>query len=635
MRKDYGMVSSNRDEDGLPADNGASGGGETELLLRTIFPGDSEMAQRMRSFDWAASDFGRVEHWPEHLRSAVRLCLTSRFPLLMWWGPRLALLYNDAYLPWLTEVKHPRALGRPGYESWSEVWDTIGPMLEGVLSTGQATWSVDVELFYDRKVRQEEVYITWSFTPILAADGRTVDGIFNPCIETSEQVIGARRLETLLKLSIRAGEGRTVEAACQEAAAVLRENPGDIPFAAIYVANETGDEANLCATKMPEGDHRLPLSVSTADDHARALWPLASVLQTKRAAECADLDAHGVRLPGGPWPETTRQALVLPIHAAQEHLAGLLVVGVCPRRPLDAAYRTFFDLVAGHVSAAIADVRAYEAERQRAEALAELDRAKTAFFSNVSHEFRTPLTLMLGPLEDMLARANGSLTVNREELDLVHRNTLRLLKLVNTLLDFSRIEAGRIEAVYEPTGLAAYTAELASVFRSAIERAGLQLRVDCPTLPEPVYVDREMWEKIVLNLLSNAFKFTFEGDIKVGLRWCGERVELTMADTGVGIPEAEQPHIFERFHRVRDARSRTHEGTGIGLALVKELVKLHGGEATVESAEGHGTTFFVSIPTGAGHLPQERIGVARTLASTAIGATPFVEEALRAGRGSQ
>jgi len=558
MRKDYGMVSSNRDEDGLPADNGASGGGETELLLRTIFPGDSEMAQRMRSFDWAASDFGPVEHWPEHLRSAVRLCLTSRFPLLMWWGPRLALLYNDAYLPWLTEAKHPRALGRPGYESWSEVWDTIGPMLEGVLSTGQATWSVDVELFYDRKVRQEEVYITWSFTPILAADGRTVDGIFNPCIETSEQVIGARRLETLRKLSIRAGEGRTVEAACQEAAAVLRENPGDIPFAAIYVANETGDEANLCATTMPEGDHRLPLSVSTADDHARAPWPLASVLQTKRAAECADLDAHGVRLPGGPWPETTRQALVLPIHAAQEHLAGLLVVGVSPRRPLDAAYRTFFDLVAGHVSAAIADVRAYEAERQRAEALAELDRAKTAFFSNVSHEFRTPLTLMLGPLEDMLARANGSLTVNREELDLVHRNTLRLLKLVNTLLDFSRIEAGRIEAVYEPTDLAAYTAELASVFRSAIERAGLQLRVDCPTLPEPVYVDREMWEKIVLNLLSNAFKFTFEGEIKVGLRWCGERVELTMADTGVGIPEAEQrTSSNDSIVFVTHARART------------------------------------------------------------------------------
>ena len=236
---------------------------------------------------------------------------------------------------------------------------------------------------------------------------------------------------------------------------------------------------------------------------------------------------------------------------------------------------------------------------------------------------------MLGPLEEMLVRANGSLTVSREELDLVHRNTLRLLKLVNTLLDFSRIEACRIEAVYEPTDLAAYTAELASVFRSAIERAGLQLSVDCSALPEPVYVDREMWEKIVLNLLSNAFKFTFAGEVTVGLRWCGERVALTVADTGVGIPESELPHIFERFHRVRDARSRTHEGTGIGLALVKELVKFHGGDVTVESAEGRGTTFFVSIPTGAGHLPKERIGIARTLASTATGATPFAEEALR------
>ena len=623
------MIGSNRDEDGLPADNCLSGGGEKEVLLRAIFPGESEMAEQMRAFDWAASDFGPVERWPENLRVAVRLCLTSRFPILLWWGPRLALLYNDAYLPWLSEAKHPRALGRPGYECWSEIWETIGPMMEGVLSTGQATWSVDTELFFDRKVRKEEVYITWTYAPILATDGQTVDGIFNPCFETSEQVIGARRLETLRKLGIRAGEGRTVEAACQEAAAVLRENTRDIPCAAIYVANETGDEATLCATMVLGGEHLLPVSASASDDHACSPWPLASVLQTKHAAECTDLDARGVRLPGGPWPEVTRQALVLPIHAAQDQLAGLLVAGVSPRRPLDAAYRTFFDLVAGHVATAISDARAYEAERQRAEALAELDRAKTAFFSNVSHEFRTPLTLMLGPIEEMLARANGSLTVGREELDLVQRNTLRVLKLVNTLLDFSRIEAGRIEAVYEPTDLGAYTAELASMFRSAIEKAGLTLSVDCPALPEPVYVDREMWEKIVLNLLSNAFKYTFEGEVKVGLQWYGKRVKLAVADTGVGIPEAELLHIFERFHRVRDARSRTHEGTGIGLSLVQELVKLHGGDVTAESAVGRGTTFSVSIPTGAGHLPQERIGATRTVASTAMGATPFVEEALR------
>jgi signal transduction histidine kinase len=267
----------------------------------------------------------------------------------------------------------------------------------------------------------------------------------------------------------------------------------------------------------------------------------------------------------------------------------VLLVGVSSRRVLDDAYRTFFDLVTGHIGTVIADARAYEEERKRAEALAEIDRAKTVFFSNISHEFRTPLTLMLGPIEDALTDPDEPLPATQlARIETVQRNGTRLLKLVNTLLDFSRIEAGRVEASYEPTDLAAYTAELASVFRSAIERAGMHLVVDCPPLPELVYVDREMWEKIVLNLLSNAFKFTFTGEIRVSLRWgdggVGEAGEVTSAlslsslsspphvvleiqDTGIGIPAAELPHLFERFHRVKEAQGRSIEGSGIGLSL--------------------------------------------------------------------
>jgi signal transduction histidine kinase len=347
---------------------------------------------------------------------------------------------------------------------------------------------------------------------------------------------------------------------------------------------------------------------------------------------CLEDLAHQVGpMPGGPWPASPSQALVLPLaQAGQDQLAGVLIAGVSPYRQLDEDYRGFFSLVATSVATAIADARTYEAERQRAEALAELDRAKTAFFSNISHEFRTPLALMLGPLEHMLDTGDGALTsTQREELDVVYRNGLRLLKLVNTLLDFSRLEAGRIEACYEPLDLAACTADLASVFRSAIERAGLRLEVDCPPLPEAVSVDRDMWEKIVFNLLSNALKFTFAGAIAVRLGWCGDHVELMVRDTGTGIPSHELPHIFERFHRIRDARARTHEGTGIGLALVQELVHLHGGEVTVASEVGVGTTFTVTIPTGTAHLPIERMGVARRPTSTALGADTYVEEALR------
>nr|WP_052325270.1 ATP-binding protein [Hassalia byssoidea] len=231
------------------------------------------------------------------------------------------------------------------------------------------------------------------------------------------------------------------------------------------------------------------------------------------------------------------------------------------------------------------------------EALSELDRAKTEFFSNVSHEFRTPLTLMLSPIEDALFDIDSPLpAVQRERIEVVQRNGLRLLKLVNTLLDFSRIQAGRIQATYEPTDLATLTTELASVFRSLIEQAGMQLIVECSALPEAIYIDRQMWEKIIFNLLSNAFKFTFAGRITVRLQNLETDIELTIEDTGIGIPPEELPHLFERFHRVKDAQGRSFEGSGIGLALVQELVKLHGGTVSVTSVLGQGSCFKVTIP---------------------------------------
>jgi signal transduction histidine kinase len=337
---------------------------------------------------------------------------------------------------------------------------------------------------------------------------------------------------------------------------------------------------------------------------ATARWPLAEVISTRSASVVAGIGALFGDLPTGAWRRRPAQAVVLPLAGSgQAGKTGILVIGLNPYRLFDDAYRGFLGLVAGQSTASITNALAYEAEKQRAEALAELDRAKTTFFSNISHEFRTPLALILGPLEELLREPlPGQI---HQQLEFTHRNSLRLLKLVNTLLDFSRIEAGRIEAVYEATDLAAYTADLASVFRSAIETAGLKLVVSCPPLAEPVYVDREMWEKILLNLLSNAFKFTFEGEIVVTLAARDGRVELTVADSGVGIAEAELPRIFERFHRARNTRARTYESAGIGLALVQELVNLPGGNITVQSTAGRGTTFTVALPAGAGHFADE------------------------------
>src|SRR5690606_19703857 len=195
----------------------------------------------------------------------------------------------------------------------------------------------------------------------------------------------------------------------------------------------------------------------------------------------------------------------------------------------------------------VADARAYEHERERTVRLAELDRAKTAFFWNASHEFRTPLTLLLAPIEQLAAQVDAPL---RGQVDLIRRNALRLQKLVNTLLDFARIEAGRARARYEPHDLTALTRDLASSFRSAIESEGLTFTVDCDELPEQVWVDRDMWEKIVLNLLSNALKFTFAGSITIALRAEGDRARLEVSDTGEGIAPDQLSRVFEPFHRI-------------------------------------------------------------------------------------
>jgi len=308
-----------------------------------------------------------------------------------------------------------------------------------------------------------------------------------------------------------------------------------------------------------------------------------------------------------------------------------LVAAISPRRALDDEYRSFFDLAAGQITKTMAEVLAYEEERRRAEALAEIDRAKTQFFSNVSHEFRTPLTLMLDPLEALSEAEPGALTDDqRAKVDLARRNSLRLLKLVNTLLDFSRIEAGRARAAFQPVDLARFTAELASNFRSATERAGLALTVDAVGLDQPVFVDPDLWEKIVLNLVSNAFKFTFEGEIRVavGASPDGRSAVLTVSDTGVGVPAHELPNLFKRFHRVAETHGRSLEGSGIGLALVQELVGLHGGTVTADSAPGGGATFTVSVPLGKDHLPADQIIESAPIPATP-GARGFVAEALR------
>ena len=334
------------------------------------------------------------------------------------------------------------------------------------------------------------------------------------------------------------------------------------------------------------------------------------VLRDGEPVTVTDVIARFGELPAGGWDTPPAEAMVLPLTGGTGEPAGAIVLAASAGRALDEAYESFLGLVAQQTAALVNGAVAYQAQLRRAEELAELDRAKTAFFSNVSHEFRTPLTLIMGPVEELRARldpADPADAAAAGELDVIHRNGLRLGKLVNTLLDFSRIEAGRMQASFEPLDLGAFTTELASVFQSAFDRAGMRYEVDCPPLSAPVYVDREMWEKVVFNLLSNALKFTFSGTVSVRLGEEDGHAVLRVADTGVGVAAAEIPRLFDRFHRIENVPSRSNEGSGIGLALVRELVGLHGGTITAESDGRMGTTFTVGIPFGHGHLPEANV----------------------------
>ncbi|HTF81025.1 MAG TPA: ATP-binding protein [Cytophagales bacterium] len=561
------------------------------------------MAQRINRLDWSQTSVGAMNTWPQSLKATIKTLLGSRYPMILLWGEDLIQIYNDAYTGLIGD-KHPAALGRSIKVTQSESWNTIGPMIHEVMSTGVPNWVPAQMLAVNRSGYEEETYFSLSYSAV-EDDGGTIKGMLCVCSEVTQQVLGERRLRLQRDLASKAGDTRSVSKACQDMAATIAEYVWEVPFALIY---------------LKDGDHSLHLYATVGEINGHAACPQHIDLRLdtqdhwslKRAMAgetvCREQIDRFIHVSGGPWAQPVTTALSIPIPSSLSNSPlGILVAGMSPSHALDESYRSFYELLAGQVSVALRNAQAYEEERKRAEALAEIDRAKTTFFNNVSHEFRTPLTLMLGPLEDVLTSHNALHPKDLEQLNIVYQNSLRLLKLVNTLLDFSRIEAKRVQISYQATDFSSLTCELANAFQSAIENAGLKYTVSCPSLSEDIFIDRDMWEKIVLNLLSNAFKFTFEGSIKVWTEETSNHAVFRLQDSGVGIPEVELPHLFKRFHRVRNTRSRSHEGTGIGLAFAKELVELHGGHIEVSSRPGQGTTFSVFIPKGQKHLDPDRI----------------------------
>ena len=584
-----------------------------------------EMGRRFAEYDWAAHPLGPLFQWPADIRATVAVALTSRFPIVLWLGGQdLFHVYNDGYIPMLGD-KHPAALGTPAQDVWWEIWPQIGPMLGGVIKTGEATWSDDLMLALVTAGRPQERYFTFSYGPIMSGDGR-VGGVFCAVNETTERVLGERRMQVLTAAGNALMETRTVDEAVQATVQACGDGHPDLPFLAIYVDEDSGATRLRGASPQVMGLLPATLDRLTAtpdvDDPASHIDDPGSKIQV-----ADDLGTAVPELPSVFGEDCPERALVIALtDAGPESLGGFLVVGLNPRRPLDDQYRGFCLLLADQVSSAFATASSYEQERRRADVLAELDQAKTAFLTNVSHEFRTPLTLLVGPLDDAIADTRGE-SVQFERLETARRNASRLLRLVNSLLEFSRVEAGRAEASLVTVDLGALTAQIASSFAGLCERAGIELVLDCD--PVTAEVDVTMWETIVLNLLSNAVKFTFDGSVTVQVsRGPSEGGRLRVVDTGSGIPQAELGRLFDRFYRASNTRGRSVEGSGIGLSLVRSLTELNDGTVRIDSTVDVGTTVTIDLPP----VPEVRanaVPLAQVAKDGQPASNPYVAEAMQ------
>jgi signal transduction histidine kinase/DNA-binding response OmpR family regulator len=570
----------------------------------------SSMRSVYDEVDWSTTPLGRRESWPALLRLLVDLCLDSEFPVQVSWGPDLLMLYNDAYIPLLGVEKHPWALGRPAREVGPHPWPASEKRLREVMETGRAYHSGDQGLIINRHGYPEEAHFTFSTSAIRDADGMIV-GLFNAITETTPHILYERRLQVLRRLgAISVTADESLSSTCRAAVEVIGKNRKSVPFAAVYLRD------------LPhQGPRR---TAGYGFDETSAACELVEVAPT--GGPVLEVMEHGgtqlvsglrdrysgVFEPGPLGPLTPDQAFILPVvMLGTRKPIGVLVLGVNPYWRPDEAYTAFAAMAARQLGVIVTDAVSYQNERKRQLALAELDRARTEFFQNVTHELRAPLTMLLTPLQDILDEPGVVLSAaTRNTVETSVRAGDRLQRVVDALLDLSRAESGALIPDREDMDLASVTADVVEGYRPAIE-GRLNLRVDLPSESLRAYVDRMMWTTIVTNLVNNAVKFTEEGEVAVSLSGDDSQVVLTVADTGVGIPQNEQAQIFERFHRVNNGDHQP--GSGIGLALVAEMTSAHGGSVEVASELGEGSRFVVRLPRFSGPPPEADVaeGAAR------------------------
>lgn len=558
-------------------------------LLRSAPIRSGEPESRLESGAWSNITIGPPGDWPPELVTVVRTLLPSRLPIMICWGEDLVQIYNDAFSLLLGD-RHPAAMGQRAADCWAGEWSRIAPKVEEFLAGQEVLLKEELPLFINRHGYLEETYWNLSLHVIAGADNEH-QGLMLYAIEDTARVVSDRRLTTIHELSVLSTVGMTsLEEVCQAALNVMSCNRSVLPFAACYLRSSR--ELRLVASYGAKaGSEAFPGAIACDGDGTIAR---AARTGLQEVTYHIDEVAEPGSLAASPLGEAApTSAMLIPLLAIGEmDTFGVLVLGVSPYSAVDSAYRSFFDLVSRQLSTLFTDARAHQEQRRRAERLVVLQESQTRFFQNVSHEFRTPLTLVLGGLECLSIGRSGA---ESQQLDAAKRATLRLDRLVDALMTFAQAESGALLTQRESTDLAQLTDEAASMFRSAIEEADIEFLVELPDEPLVVDIDREMWSRIVVNLLSNAYKFTAQG--RISLKLAGvDGVTLTVQDTGVGIDSDSLARVFQRFQRTQMQPVRNGPGAGIGLCLVADLVRAHLGTVNVTSEPGVGSTFTVSLP---------------------------------------
>jgi len=525
--------------------------------------GRGECAELVASLDWGQTALGPVAGWSAALRATVRDVLHSRQPMLLFWGPELIQLYNDSFVPSFGRGKHPAAMGQPARACWAEAWPVVGAQIEAVMSCGEPVWFEDALVPIERNGRMEEAFWTYSYSPAFD-DDLSIAGTLVIVTETTGRVIATRRLAALAQLgaSLSSATGRSD--VLDALAAVVAARPDDIPFASI----DGGD-----ATR----------TIGIAED----MVPRADIAEAMRQDAPALELARGIS--AGVWPEPV---ITLLLH---RHPAARLEVafGVSPRLPLDDGYRSFLRQLSDQLAAALVRI---DSDGQRAVVMRDLEqalRAKDEFLAMLGHELRNPLAPIAAAVEIMKGKDGDT----ARERATIERQLHHVMRLVDDLLDVSRITRGSVELKRRPLDVAELVGVALEIAGPSIERRGHRVLLE---LAEDLHVDGDdaRLTQVIVNLLTNAARYTPEGgEIRILTRRAGERVVVRVADTGIGMAADLVERVFDLFVQGGRSNDGAEGGLGLGLALVKNIVALHGGTVTAASAgAGEGSEFTVELP---------------------------------------